>query len=726
MTHAEMFESLLTKMREYHPSDDFSLISDAYRFAVCAHGDQLRKNGEPYMIHPCSVALLLADINSDIETITAGILHDVVEDTEQGYEDITNKFGREIADLVKGVTKLMNLQYVSNEEEQAENFRQLFFAMAADIRVILIKMADRLHNLQTLEHMSREHQIKKAEETLDIYAPLAHRLGIAKLRYPLEDLSFRYLKPQEYTDLLLKLETRLSARQKFIDEIIAELTERFSKEGIEAKIIGRSKHLFSIYKKMISQSKSLDEIFDILAVRIIVRTKEDCYKSLGFVHDMYKPVSGRIKDFIAIPKSNNYQSLHTTALCDGKHFEVQIRTEEMERTAEYGVAAHWKYKSRKGGIIDNKSEEEKFAWLRQIIEYMSDNREYLPGLKDEISIYKSHVYCFSPKGEVISLLAGATPIDFAYAIHSAIGNKMVGARVNSNIAPFDYELKNGDQVEIITSNNSRGPSMDWLKTATTAQARSKINQWFRKQNKEENIIKGKLALEKEAERKKTDLHELIGTKKWVEAVFNRYGLRDLEALYAAVGHGGLKEGSIINRLLEEQQKERKLTDLPKIAEEGIKAAEDKNQQSGGILIQGLGGISLRLSKCCRPVPGDEITAYVSRGSGAVIHRTDCANILALSEYDRERLREAEWDMNAQERVYIAGMRCVCGNRRTVLPDIAKSISDIDAVRIMDFSTRGKEGETVINMSLEVKNNDQLEKISVRLRNIKDVYKVTRL
>lgn len=737
MTHKQMYIELLRKMDEYHPSRDFSIINEVYEFALKAHGAQLRKSGEPYMIHPMAVALILADIRSDIETIAAGILHDVVEDTHYITDDIKERFGSEIAELVKGVTKLKNLKYVSKEEEQAENFRQLFFSMSNDIRVILIKMCDRLHNLRTMQHMTREHQIKKAQETLDIYAPLAHRLGISKIRYQLEDLSFRYLMPDEYFDLVDKMRNKLSSRQRFISDIVKALKERLEREGIPAKVVGRSKHLFSIYKKMVSQNKTLDEIFDILAVRVIVDAKEDCYTALGLVHELYKPIPGRIKDYIAIPKTNNYQSLHTTALCNGRPFEVQIRTWEMDKVAEFGIAAHWKYKQRKGGIVDMESEEEKFAWLRHIIEWqmdMSDNKEYLTAVKDDLNIYKDHVYCFTPRGDVFNLLNGSTPIDFAYAIHSAVGNKMVGARVNGSIVPFEYSLKNGDQVDIITSNNSRGPSMDWLKVVKTSQAKNKINQWFRKENKEENIVKGKNFLEKEAVKKKADLYELISNKKWLDAVFLRYGLSDWDAICAAVGHGGIKEGQIINRLLEERQKEireKELIEKPietVLKKSGGYNEEDLNKKKSGILIQGVSDMSVRLSKCCRPVPGDEVVAFITRGRGMTIHRTDCTNILALSEDERSRLLEAQWASGAaaENNTYLTDIRVLCQDRRNLITDISRALTEMENIKVINFSAKNTTGEAIVNISLEIKNKEQLDRVSVRLKNISGVYEVNRI
>lgn len=733
MTHEELYQQLLDKMKKYHPSEDFSIIHDVYKFSVNAHGKQLRKSGEPYIIHPMSVALILADIHSDIETIAAGILHDVMEDTEHGYDEIKNLFGEEIAEMVKGVTKLKSLKYVSKEEEQAENFRQLFFSMSNDIRVILIKMADRLHNLRTMAHMPREHQIKKAQETLDIYAPLAHRLGISKIRYQLEDYSFRYLMPEEYFDLVGKMKQRLAVRQRFISEIVHKIHLRLEKEGIEGKVVGRSKHLFSIYKKMISQNKSLDEIFDILAVRVIVDTKEDCYAVLGFVHEMYKPIPGRFKDYIAMPKSNNYRSLHTTALSGGNPFEVQIRTWDMDKVAEYGIAAHWKYKQRKGGIVDTQSEEAKFAWLRQIIEWqldMSDNKEYLNALKDDLDIYKDHVYCFTPQGDVFNLLNGSTPIDFAYNIHSAVGNKMVGARVNGSIVTFDYVLKNGDQVEIITSNNSRGPSRDWLKIAKTGQARNKINQWFKKENKEENKVKGKALLEKEAIKKRADIYELISDKNRVNMVLSRYGFADWDSLCAAIGHGGLKEGQIVNRLLEEKEKAAQANKTPEIpVVKNVEEIDLNKRKKSGILVQGISDVSVRLSKCCRPVPGDEIVAFVTRGRGVTIHRTDCGNVMSLSEDDRIRLIEAMWglpDEGDEHHSYLAEIRVLCLDRSNMIIDISKVLADDKNLKVMNFSARSVKNESVIDITLQISGKSQLEDISKKINSIQGVYEVNRI
>ncbi|GHU76181.1 (p)ppGpp synthetase [Clostridia bacterium] len=733
MTHRQIYLELMKKLEEYHPSDDFGLITKVYEFALKAHGKQLRKSGEPYIIHPMSVALILAEIRSDIETIAAGILHDVVEDTPYGYETVKELFGKEIAELVQGVTKLKDLKYISKEEEQAENFRQLFFSMSNDIRVILIKMCDRLHNLRTLEHMSREHQIKKAKETIEIYAPLAHRLGISKIRYSLEDLSFKYMKPEEYNDLSEQLKTKLNARQKFISDTVQTLKDKFEEEGITAKVAGRAKHLFSIYKKMKSQNKTIDEIFDILAVRIIVEKIEDCYTVLGIIHGMYTPIPGRIKDYIAIPKANNYRSLHTTVLRDGSPFEVQIRTFEMHEESEFGIAAHWKYKQRKGGMIDPDSEEAKFAWLRHIIEWqmdMADNKEYLSTLKDDLNIYRHHVYCFTPRGEVFNLLNGSTPIDFAYAIHTAVGNKMVGARVNGVIVPLEYVLKNGDQVEILTSNNSRGPSRDWMSIVKTAEARNKINQWFRRENKEENIIKGKELLVKEASKKKFDAYDLLSHKTWLQSVFDRYGMSELDALYAAVGHGGIKEGQIINRLLEERQKEINENQIRENPQEAIlqKAASPTERDKGAnaILIQGQGGMSVRLSKCCHPIPGDEIVAFVTRGRGVTVHRTDCQNVLAMPELDRSRLVEAQWGDPSAEQPYLTDIRVLCKERNNIIIDISRALTEIEGIKVVNFSARNLTGEVVVTLSIEIHSKEQLDKISVKLNNIPGVYETTRI
>ncbi len=560
----QIYIELIDTMKTYHPSDDFSMIEKAYEMAKGAHLEQLRKSGEPYIIHPLAVAKILAELELDKESIVAGILHDVVEDTSYTTEDITREFNEEVALLVDGVTKLTAITYTTDKEEiQAENYRKMFLAMAKDIRVILIKLADRLHNMRTLKFMPPHKQKEKARETLNIYAPLAHRLGISKIKVELEDLAFRYLHEEAYYELVEKISERRDDRIEKVDKIVEKLKEQLAEVNIDASVEGRPKHFFSIYKKMVNQQKDLDQIYDLYAVRAIVETVKDCYGVLGIIHELYKPIPGRFKDYIAMPKPNMYQSLHTTLVGPaGYPFEIQIRTMEMHRTAEYGIAAHWKYKE--GDRLSaqqsrEKSAEQKLNWLKQILEWqrdMSDNKEFMDALKTDLDVYAEMVYAFTPTGDIINLPAGSTPIDFAYHIHSAVGNKMVGARVNNKIVTFDYEIQTGDRIEVITSQNSRGPSRDWLKIVKSSQARSKISQWFRKEFKDENIVKGKDLIERYMKAKGYLPSDLYKTE-WLDIVQRKYGFKDWDAVCAAVGHGGLKEGQIVNRLYEEFKRNKK-------------------------------------------------------------------------------------------------------------------------------------------------------------------------
>ena len=560
-TPEELYARLIEKIKHYHPSaDDLRMIDKAYNFAKKSHGDQKRKSGEPYIIHPIHTALILADLELDKESIMAGLLHDVMEDTAATREIMIKEFGEEVTDLVDGVTKLTKLDYdVDKVEEQAENLRKMFLAMAKDIRVILIKLADRLHNMRTLMYMTPEKQKEKSKETMDIYAPIADRLGISKIKIELDDLALRYLEPEKYKELVDGVHERLEHREEFMSNLIAEVAGYIEKAGIKATIDGRVKHYFSIYKKMTMQHKTLDQIYDVFAVRIIVDSVMECYGALGIIHEKYTPVPGRFKDYIAMPKQNMYQSLHTTLIGpNGQPFEIQIRTYEMHKTAEYGIAAHWKYKENITGDGDN--EEQKIAWLRQILEWqrdMSDNHEFINLLKDDLNMFSERVYCFTPNGDVKNLPSGSTPIDFAYSIHSAVGNKMVGARVNGKMVNIDYKLQNGDRVEIITSNNSTGPSRDWLKVVQSTQAKNKINVWFKQQNKEENIVKGKELIEKYCKAKNINLSEILKPT-YMEKVRLKYSYKEWDSLIASIGHGGLKEGQIVNKLLDEYEKEHKV------------------------------------------------------------------------------------------------------------------------------------------------------------------------
>lgn len=738
----QLYGDLLFRVRKYHPSDDLSLIDRAYSTAFNAHKNQKRKSGEPYIIHPLYVGIILADLEMDMETIAAGLLHDVVEDTVLTDEELRREFGDDVALLVDGVTKLQKLQFMGTDqtpdrmEMQAENLRKMFLAMAKDIRVILIKLADRLHNMRTLQYQKPESQERIARETLEIYAPIASRLGISKIKVELEDLSLKYLEPEAYRELKEKIAQRKSERERYIQNIVREVTSHIEHAGIKAHIDGRVKHFYSIYKKMQNQNKSIDQIYDLFAVRIIVDNVRDCYAALGVIHEIYKPIPGRFKDYIAMPKANMYQSLHTTLIgASGQPFEIQIRTYEMHKAAEYGIAAHWKYKVASDGKKVEDSEEEKLAWLRQILEWQQntdDNTEFLNVLKSDLDLFADTVYCFTPTGEVKNLPAGSTPIDFAYSIHSAIGNRMIGARVNGKLVPIEYEIKNGDRVEIMTSQNSKGPSRDWLALVKSPQARNKINQWFKDEFKEENIIKGRELLADYCKTRAINFQE-ISEPQYRASIMRKYGFRDWDAVLAAVGHGGLKEGQIINRLLELYA-----IDHPKdVSDEEVMESVRENapkidpyrnmKVKSGILVRGIDDLAVRFSKCCAPVPGDEIIGFVTRGRGISIHRTDCANILALPEIERSRIIEAEWEDSEEsaQGKYTAEVEVVFQDRKGLLVDVSKTLSEKD-ISILALNTRmGKSGVGSMSISFSISNRQELQKTIERLRNIEGVISVER-
>lgn len=733
----ELYQELIDRIKTYHPAKDYTMLEKAYHLAVGAHAGQSRKSGEPYIIHPLKVAYIIADLELDMESIVAGVLHDVIEDTTYTYDDIKNLFSEEIALLVDGVTKLGQINYSESKEEiQAENYRKMFLAMAKDIRVILIKLADRLHNMRTLKFMTPEKQREKAQETLDIYAPLAHRLGISKIRTEMEDLCFKYLNPDAYYDLASKIERKKAEREAFVKEIVNEVQAQMKVAYIKGTVEGRSKHFFSIYKKMLNQNKTLDQIYDLFAVRAIVGTVRDCYAVLGIVHDMYKPMPGRFKDYIAMPKSNMYQSLHNTLIGPtGEPFEIQIRTEEMHRTSEFGIAAHWKYKEGKGGTTSQNQEEAKLTWLRQILEWqrdMSDNKEFMDTVKLDLNIFSDQVYAFTPQGDVIALPKGGTPIDFAYSIHSAVGNKMVGARVNGKIVTFDYQVQNGDRIDIITSQNSKGPSRDWLNLVKSSQAKTKINQWFKKEFKEENIVKGKEFLVADAKKKGYSIGELTKPD-WIEIVVNKFGFRNWEALCAAVGHGGVKEGQVINRLIEEHIKDQKnnqtAEDLIKKFEESAAKKQKREKSKNGVIVKGVGDVSVRLSRCCNPVPGDEIIGFVTRGRGVSVHRTDCVNVINLSEEERHRLLETEWDIEEKEKhavSYPAEIRIIGTDRVGLIMDVTRVLSE-ENLFVKAFNGRTtKEMTAIFNVIIEIDGKEQLEKICRRLMNVKGVEEIERV
>ena len=730
-----LHDRLIKAIRLYHPSTDLSMIEKAYHLACKAHEGQMRKSGEPYIIHPLCVGIILAELELDKETIVAGILHDVVEDTEYTLEDITREFNEEVALLVDGVTKLGQLSYSHDKMDiQAENLRKMFLAMAKDIRVILIKLADRLHNMRTLQYMKPEKQKEKARETMDIYAPIAHRLGISKIKTELDDLSLKYLESEIYKDLEEKLDSNKEERQAFIESIIKEVREHIEEAGIRAEVDGRVKHLFSIYKKMRNQHKTLDQIYDIFAVRIKVDTVRDCYAALGVIHEMYKPIPGRFKDYIAMPKENMYQSLHTTLIgSSGTPFEIQIRTFEMHRTAEYGIAAHWKYKEGGGNI--NK-EEEKLSWLRQILEWqqdMSDNREFLAMLKTDLDLFAEQVYCFTPRGDVKTLPAGSVPIDFAYMIHTAVGNKMVGARVNGRQVPIDYKIQNGDRVEIITSQNSNGPSRDWLSIVKSSQAKTKINQWFKSQFKEENILKGRELIDKYSKARGIVLSDYMKPE-YMKKCMQKYGLKTWDSVLAAVGHGGLKEGQVVNKLVEEYEKvhKKQMTDQEALMEIAEKNRSEKRptkvRKKSGITVKGIHDLSVRFSKCCSPVPGDEIIGFVTRGRGISIHRTDCVNILCMPESDRSRLIDAEWEVDAVEKsgeLYLTEICLYAHNRTGILLDISKIFMELNVdLKSVNIKTSKQELAT-ISLSFETSGIEELNHIIKKLRNVESVIDIER-
>ena len=731
----QLYDDLILRVKKYHPSDDISMIEKAYRVAYDAHKDQVRKSGEPYIIHPLCVAIVLADLQMDKESIVAGLLHDVVEDTIMTDEEIKQEFGEDVALIVDGVTKLGKLKYNGDKLEfQAENLRKMFLAMAKDIRVIMVKLADRLHNMRTLKHMIPSKQIEISRETLDIYAPLAQRLGISKLKVELDDLSLKYLEPDVYYDLVDKISIRKSERERYVQEIVDEVTQHIVNAGIKAKIDGRVKHFFSIYKKMVNQDKTIDQIYDLFAVRIIVDSVKDCYAALGVIHEMYKPIPGRFKDYIAMPKPNMYQSLHTTLIGHtGQPFEIQIRTYDMHRTAEYGIAAHWKYKEASDGKHVKEQEAEKLSWLRQILEWqkdLSDNKEFLKTVKSDLDLFSDSVYCFTPTGDVKTLPAGSNTIDFAYSIHSAVGNKMIGARVNGKLVTIDYVINNGDRIEIITSQNSKGPSRDWLNIVKSTQAKNKISQWFKNELKEENIEKGREMLLGYCKSKAID-PALIMKPEYMSVIMNKYGFKEWEAVCAAVGHGGLREGQIILKMQEAYEKDHpKILSNEEVLQSVSEAQKDKKIQiksKGGIVVKGIDDVAVRFSKCCSPIPGDEIVGFVTRGRGVSIHRTDCINILNLPEMERARIIEAEWqhtEEKAKER-YFVEISIYCNNRHGLLADVTKVLSERN-IGILSMNVRtSKQDTATISMAFEVANTQELNRLIEKLRSIDDIIDIER-
>lgn len=729
----ESKQEFLKGLQEINPSYDIELIEKAYDLAGKMHQGQLRKSGEPYLIHPVAVAKILAELGMDDQAIVAGLLHDVVEDTDYTTEQLREDFGDDIELLVDGVTKLGSLKYESKEERQAENLRKMFLAMSKDIRVLIIKLADRLHNLRTINYMTQDKIQEKCKETLEIYAPLAARLGIYTIKFELEDIALKYTDPEAYYNLVEQVAAKKSQREEVIQTVIEEIKDGLSDLNLHYDIMGRSKHFYSIYRKMKMQNKQIDEIFDLTAVRIIVDSIKDCYAVLGIVHTLWKPIPGKFKDYIAMPKPNMYQSLHTTVIGDnGDPFEIQIRTYDMHKIAEYGIAAHWKYKE---GINknNNENEEVKLAWLRQTLEWqkdMNDPKEFMETLK--MDLFASQVYVFTPQGEVVELPAGSTPLDFAFKIHSAVGYKCVGAKVNGKIVPIDTTLKNGNIVEIITSNNSSGPSTDWLKIAKSSSARNKIRQWIKKENQSDSVEKGKEMLEKYVRKKGYDSKEVLKNS-YITRAYKQLNLTSADEMFAQLAAGGAFIGRVAavlfgyyndDKHLEEQKDASVETTAAAINDKAKKAQRGKKDMSG-IVVKGVDNLMIRVAKCCNPVPGDDIIGFITKGRGISVHRADCANVLAMPEEERSRFIEVEWDQTKLDKSYSADISIIADDRKGLLSDISRICDDMD-VNITGVNARtDKDGVVTITMTLSISNTAQMEKILRSLRSVQGVTDVYR-
>ena len=719
-------EELIEKIRRYHPDDDMDLVRRAYAFSEQAHREQRRKSGDPYFVHPCAVAVILADLMLDATTIAAGLLHDCVEDVECiTTQTIREMFGQDVELLVDGVTKLSKLNFSSREEQQAESLRKMFLAMAKDIRVVLIKLADRLHNMRTLKYQKPERQVPIARETLDIYAPLAHRLGVYTIKWELEDLALRYIDPDGYYDLVAKVGMRREEREKLIASVTRQLQDSLRKTGIKAEIEGRPKHFYSIYKKMKSQNKTFDQINDLIAIRVLVNTQQDCYYVLGVVHTLWPQVPGRFKDYISVPKANMYQSLHTTVVNQGRPFEVQIRTFEMHRTAEYGIAAHWRYKE--GKQIDEL--DTKLSWLRRILDWQSEARDSSDfGELLKFDLFADEVFVFTPKGDVISLPRGATPLDFAYRIHSAVGNRCIGAKVNGRIVPLSSSLETGDFVEVMTSQASHGPSRDWLNIVKTSEAKAKIRAWLKKEEREENVIKGKEMLAAEAKKAGYTMAQLTKAD-ILEPVFKRYSLASLDDLYATIGFGGLSTLQLLNRLAEEYKKQNRAEAPPlpiveKPAEEAKKPAPSSS--SNGVIVKGESGMLVRFARCCNPLPGDEIVGYITRGRGVSVHRADCVN-LKDAGVEPERMIEVEWESSGAGS-YEADIQMLCYDHAGLFAEISLMFAsqNVPVTAVTAHTVKNKQGLCTMNMTIVIKTTQQLDKLLRDLQKRPDVIEVFRV
>ncbi|GAB7386506.1 GTP diphosphokinase [Bacillaceae bacterium] len=712
-------EEIMSKAKKYMSEQDLELLRQAYEFARQAHEGQVRKSGEPYISHPVAVAEILLDLELDAVTVAAALLHDVVEDTDVTLEMIEEKFGKEVAQLVDGVTKLGRIKYKSREEQQAENHRKMFVAMARDIRVILIKLADRLHNMRTLKHLPEEKQRRIADETLEIFAPLAHRLGISAIKWELEDIALRYLNPGQYYRIVNLMKKKRAEREEYINKVIETIREKLDEIEIKADVSGRPKHIYSIYRKMTLQNKQFNEIYDLLAVRVIVETIRECYAVLGVIHTLWKPMPGRFKDYIAMPKANMYQSLHTTVIGpNGEPLEVQIRTWDMHKTAEYGIAAHWAYKEGKTKVSG--SFEEQLSWFREILEWQQDYRdaqEFMESLK--VDLFSDVVFVFTPKGDVIELPKGSVPLDFAYRIHTEVGNRCIGAKVNGKIVPLDHSLKTGDIVEILTSKHSYGPSQDWLKIAKSSHARNKIKQWFKKERREENVQKGKEAIENEIRRQGYDLKEVF-TEDGLKTVANKFNFQAVEDMFAAVGYGGITAAQIVTRLTEKFRKAKEETlKLP----EGKPEAQERKKPDQGVSVKGVKNLLVRFSRCCNPVPGDEIVGFVTRGRGVSVHRVDCPNIKATE--DEERLIPVEWECDTDQD-YNVDIEITGHDRSGLLNEVLNVVSETKTNIVAVSGRADRNKVATIHMTLAIRNLDNLHKVVERIKKIKDIYSVRRI